>query len=127
MNRINRSVFDASAVLALLLDEPGADKLRDAQPTAVVCAVNAAEVIAKLVSRGMPLRETRSALDALHLEVVPFDAIGAAVSGQFVCKGISLGDRCFLAAASEAGSGWTSDRDLGDLAGNMAASLRFFR
>ena len=53
MNSANRTTFDASALLALLLDEPGADRLRERQPDAVISAVNIAEVLAKLVSRGV--------------------------------------------------------------------------
>jgi hypothetical protein len=64
----DRPVFDASAVLALMQGEPGADKLRELQPSAVVNAVNAAEVLAKLVNRGVPATEAQAAYDALHLE-----------------------------------------------------------
>ena len=78
-----RPVFDASAVLALMQGEPGTDKLRDLQPNAVVNAVNAAEVLAKLVSRGLPAAEAQAAYDALHLETTPFDpAMVAAQAGR---------------------------------------------
>ena len=56
-NNAHRPVFDASAVLALMQADPGADKLKDLQPDAVVNAVNAAEVVAKLVNRGVPAAE----------------------------------------------------------------------
>ena len=72
-NNANRPVFDASAVLALMQGEPGADKLRDLQPDAVVNAVNAAEVLAKLVNRGVPAAEAQAAYDALRAQV-PFIA-----------------------------------------------------
>jgi len=54
-------VFDASAVLALMQGEPGADKLKHLQQFAVVNAVNVAEVLAKLVSRGVPAAEAQAA------------------------------------------------------------------
>lgn len=60
--------------------EPGADKLRDLQPDAVVNAVNAAEVLAKLVSRGMPAGEAQAAYDALHLATTPFEPAMVAIS-----------------------------------------------
>ena len=107
--------------------EPGADKLKDLQPDAVVNAVNAAEVLAKLVSRGMPAAEAQAAYNALHLETTPFEPAMAAISARYVRKGVSLGDRCFLAAAHRHGSGWTSDRGLGALVGKSAARLNFFR
>jgi len=120
-------VFDASAVLALMQGEPGTDKLRDLQAAAVVNAVNAAEVLAKLVSRGMPLAEAEAAYDALHLETTPFEPALVAISARYVHKGVSLGDRCFLAATHWHGSGWTSDHDLGTVFGSAVPTLNFFR
>jgi PIN domain nuclease of toxin-antitoxin system len=93
----------------------------------VVNAVNAAEVLAKLVSRGVPAAEARAAYDALHVETAPFESAMAAISARYVRKGVSLGDRCFLAAAQGHGSGWTSDRELGALFGGRVPPLKFFR
>ncbi len=121
-----KPVFDATAVLALLQDEPGAEVLRKMQPEAIVNAVNIAEVLAKLVSRGMPAHEAQAAFDALHLDLAPFEPDMAGVSAHFVHKNVSLGDRCFLAAAQRYGSGWTSDRALSAFAGKVH-SLNFFR
>lgn len=126
-NRAGRPVFDASAVLALLQGETGEDKLRKLQKQAVVNAVNAAEVLAKLVNRGMPTREAQTAFDALHLETLSFEPAMAAVSANYVHKGVSLGDRCFLAAAHLHGPGWTSDHGLEALTGSLVPSLNFFR
>lgn len=126
-NKADRPVFDASAVLALMHGEPGADRLKDIQPDAVVNAVNAAEVLAKLVSRGMPAAEAQAAYEALHFETTPFEPAMAAISARYVRKGVSLGDRCFLAAAERHGAGWTSDRDLGTLFGGRVPALNFFR
>ena len=88
----NRPVFDASAVLALMQGEPAADKLRELLPDAVVNAVNAAEVLAKLVSRGMPAAEAQAAYDALHVETTPFEPAMVAISVHYVHKEVSLGD-----------------------------------
>ena len=123
----SKAVFDASAVLALMQDEPGADRLRALQSDAVVNSVNAAEVLAKLVTRGMPAGEARAAYDALHLGIMPFETSLAAISARYVHKGVSLGDRCFLAAVHENGEGWTSDRDLGEIFGHQISTLKFFR
>ena len=126
-NDPNRPVFDACAVLALMQGEPGADKLRYLQPDAVVNAVNAAEVLAKLVSRGMPAADALAAYHALHLETTPFEPAMVAVSARYVHRKVSLGDRCFLAAVHRHGSGWTSDHDLGALFGSRVPPLNFFR
>ncbi len=126
-NSADRPVFDASAVLALMQGEPGADKLKALQRDAVVNAVNAAEVLAKLVSRGLPPAEAQAAYDALHMETTPFEPALVAISARYVHKGVSLGDRCFLAAAHRHGSGWTSDHDLGALFEGRVPPLNFFR
>ena len=86
----NRPVFDASAVLALMQGEPAADKLRELLPDAVVNAVNAAEVLAKLVSRGMPVAEAQAAYDALHVETTPFEPAMVAISARYVHKSCLL-------------------------------------
>ena len=88
-------------------------------------SVNLAEVLSKLVRDGMPGSEAAAALRALHLEVVPFAAADAERSATYTVKGISLGDRCFLAAALQ-GEGWTSDRELAQFASG-APALRYFR
>ena len=123
----SRPVFDASAILALLQGETGADQLYRLQPDALISAVNVAEVLAKLVSRGMPAAEARAAFDALHLETLAFDLAMASLAVRFVGRNISLGDRCFLAAAHLHGVGWTSDRELAPLLGKAAPPLKFFR
>ena len=121
-----RPVFDATAVLALLQDEPDAEVLRKLLPEAIVSAVNVAEVLAKLVSRGMQVHEAQAVYGALHLDSVAFEPEMAAVSAHFVHKNVSLGDRCFLAAAQRYGSGWTSDHALSSLS-SRSVSLNFFR
>lgn len=110
-----------------MLGEPGAERLRALQPDAVVNAVNAAEVLAKLVSRGVPAADAQAAYDALHVETTPFDPALAAISARYVHKGVSLGGRCFLAEARRHGSGWTSDRELRVLLGSHVPPLKFFR
>jgi PIN domain nuclease of toxin-antitoxin system len=123
----DKEVFDASAILAILQEEAGSDKLLKFRAVALVCAVNAAEVLAKLVSRGMALREASAAFQALDLDVVPFTPHLAAISARYVKKGVSLGDRSFLATVYQHGRGWTSDRDLPKLLGNLTPRLGFFR
>ena len=127
MKNHKRPVLDASAVLALMQGETGSERLRKLLPEGLVGAVNEAEVVAKLVNHGMPAAEAQAAFDALHVEVTAFDADLAALSAQYVRKGISLGDRCFLASVFRYGRGYTSDRDLAKLLGKTAPDLEFFR
>ena len=127
MNRSVKHVLDATAVLALILDEPGAARLQGLIPEAVAGAVNVAEALAKLIGRGMLRQEALAAFDALHLEVVAFDPPDAAVSASYVRKGVSLGDRCFLATAHKWGTGWTSDRVLASIESAMPPRIEMFR
>ena len=53
-------------------------------------AVNAAEVLAKLVSRGMPAEGAQAAFDALHLQTTAFEPELALVAARHVCKGVLL-------------------------------------
>ena len=125
MRRKSRPVFDASATLALIQDEPGCQVLRALLPEAVMSSVNLAEVLSKLVRDGMAACEASAALRALHLEVVPFTSADAEHSVAYTAKGVSPGDRCFLATALQ-GEGWTSDRELAQFVSG-APTLRYFR
>ncbi len=51
---MDETAIDASALLALLNEEPGADVVAQALPGAVISAVNLSEVVAKLSQAGMP-------------------------------------------------------------------------
>lgn len=125
MKRKRRPVLDASAALAIIQDEPGSEALRQVLPEAVIGAVNAAEVLAKLIREGVPVRDAIAALRALHVPAVAFDPGDAERSARYVAKGVSLGDRCFLATALQ-GEGWTSDRELVRLV-HGPPPLRYFR
>ena len=100
-------VLDASAVLALLNDEPGAEVVAEALPEAVISAVNLSEVVAKLCGAGMPQKEILQALEPLGLEVAPFDDEQAYQAGFLNAStkgaGISLGDRACLSLAKTLG------------------------
>ncbi len=99
---MNRIVLDASAVLAILNDEPCSEKLTLGMlSNAVGSTVNLAEVHTKLVSRGGDADEAwEDALSAIQ-EVEPFTAEQARIAGELVAQtralGLSLGDRACLA------------------------------
>ena len=127
LNKAGRPVFDASAVIALLHRETGWERLQQLQAGAVVNAVNVSEVLAKLVNRGMPQAAAHAAFNALYLVVIPFEPAMAYESARFVGKGVSLGDRCFLASCMHE-SGWTSDHQLQEVSEKCGIPhLNFFR
>src|SRR5580658_6488138 len=97
-------VFDSSAVLAFLYDEPGAERVRPDLPDGVISAVNAAEVLAVLVRNGVPLDDALLALQKTRLKVHEFSLAGAlktaaVLSPEFRTRGLSLGDRACMATA----------------------------
>ena len=93
---MSRTVLDSSAVLASFYGEAGADAIDDILRESLISAVNAAEVISKLVERGMPADMARSTLIDTGIEIVPFDLDQAEVAGALRAKtkaqGLSLGD-----------------------------------
>jgi PIN domain nuclease of toxin-antitoxin system len=97
-------VFDASAILALLQQEPGAEKLTiEIRTSAVVSTVNLAEVQSKLVKmRNDPDKAWEAALSSIA-SVVPFTSEQARIAGDLITTtekyGLSLGDRSCLALA----------------------------
>ena len=67
-------VLDASAVLAVLNGEPGAEAVWECLPGAHLSAVNAAEVAAKLVDGGLDAERAGQSLERLGARVVSFEA-----------------------------------------------------
>lgn len=66
-------VFDSSAVLAIAFGEHGADRAADALGDGVLSAVNASEVVARLVERGASDEDARESLRGFGLAIRPFD------------------------------------------------------
>jgi len=94
-------VLDASALLALLNEEAGKERVALAVGDCAISAVNYCEVIGKLIDAGVSDDVARDAVDLLDVEVVSFDedlAFRAASIKPSTRKlGLSLGDRCCLA------------------------------
>jgi ribonuclease VapC len=101
---MNDCVFDASAILAILQHERGAETLTDEiRRNAVVSTVNLTEVQAKLVKKGHDPEEAwEDALSMMTL-VEPFTLEHARIAGDLITMtekyGLSLGDRSCLALA----------------------------
>ncbi len=123
-------VIDASALLALLNAEPGADIVAEALPGGVISAVNLSEVVAKLCEAGMPENAIHQALQPLGLEIVPFDEEQAYQAGLLRAAtqdmGVSLGDRACLSLAKMLGVvAITTDRMWAGL--SVGATIRVIR
>lgn len=101
---MNRIVLDSSALLAILHQEPGAEVFTqqfDLLESAVMSAVNVAEVYGKLVVRGIGSVEAWEAAIAPIPEIMDFDTEQAKIAGGLLPQvrrlGLSLGDRACLA------------------------------
>jgi len=97
-------VLDASALLALLGREAGAERVaRALADRPHMSAVSVAEVATKLADRGVGSDLIRETIEALELEIVAFDADAALASAELrratVAQGLSLGDRACLGLA----------------------------
>jgi ribonuclease VapC len=123
---LTEAVIDASAFLAYLYGEPGADRVEDALARgARISAVNWSEVLGKAADAGERVeRDLRKLLDEQGvgqlLEVVPFgrdDAERAAALRRATRQhGLSLGDRACLALGWRLGAPvLTADRAWLDL------------
>lgn len=101
------AVIDASALLALLQDEPGGGRVAEVLPDAVISAVNIAEVVTKLCDKGFQPDQARETLEMLSLNIIDFDLPQAVAVGALRrttrAFGLSLGDRACLALAARSG------------------------
>ena len=101
-------VLDSSALLAAILDEPGAEVVREhLRDGASISAVNLCEVVSKLARDGYSEDQISSTLTTFHFSVVGLGEETAFNAGLLVRQtsslGLSMGDRCCLALADELG------------------------
>lgn len=100
-------VLDASAILAFVQDEAGADVVESALNTATCCgAANWSEVAQKVLGSGRDWDLVRALLLSYELAIEPVSA----EDGEWAARrwrpgqGLSLGDRLCLALAHRSGA-----------------------
>ncbi len=111
----NEVVLDASAVLAVLKREPGAERVRAVLDRAAIGAVNAAEVQSKLVDLGLSRDAAEARIRFLGCPILAFSEDQAIEAGSMIAQtrrlGLSLGDRACLALAIDRKAAvYTTDR-----------------
>ncbi len=122
-------VLDASAVLSILLAEPGHDRVSQMVDRSRIHAVNLAEVIGRLVRSGMPADRAVATLRGLYLEVDEEFGIAQAercgtLLGTRRDLGLSMGDcLCLTVAACLGAVAVTADRRWKELDGARLGSL----
>jgi len=94
------SVFDSSALIAILRDEPGASKAREHLGGRAHCsAANWSEVAQKMAHYGVSWPVAREALLSRGIEIEPVTAADAEVAAALwvAGAGLSLADRLCIA------------------------------
>lgn len=127
-------VLDASAVLAWILREPGAERVTALmlQGNCLISSINAAEVVARLADKGRPEAALREVIGHIGARLVPFDAAQATESGLLRPRtrhlGLSLGDRaCLALALTQGASVITADRPWLELAKPLGLAIESIR
>ena len=118
-------VLDASALLSIVLDESGHERVDRILDRSRIHAVNLAEVVGRLVRSGMPAERAAATLRELHLDVEEeFGARQAEFCGGLLGTrrdpGLSLGDGVCLTIAAWLGAvAVTADRRWQELDGTV--------
>ena len=104
---MTEAVLDASALLAFLRNEPGAETVAAVLTRSCISAVNLAETISKMVEYGKPLDDVGYQIERLRIAVIPFDAEQAKLVASLWkvtrVAGLSLGDRACLSLGLKKG------------------------
>ena len=101
---MSKAALDASAILAYLFNERGAERLTpEILADALVSTVNLAEVQTKLVKLGRSAEDAWIDAHSLGTLAVPYTSEHARIAGDLITQtekyGLSLGDRSCLALA----------------------------
>ncbi len=126
-------VLDASALLACIQHEPGAEVVTRALVAgAAMSSLNLSEVVARLSDGGMSAEAIREALRSFEFEIVPFEEDAAFASGLLRpstrSAGLSLGDRACIDLALRSGLPvLTTDRVWSTIAGPLNLDVEVIR
>lgn len=112
---MNNYVLDASALLALLQQEPGAEVVAVVLQDALISTVNWSEVLQKSISQRINTEEMQSEIEALGVNIIPLSVLQANLAAQLWQEtkflGLSLGDRaCLALAADQKATALTADK-----------------
>jgi ribonuclease VapC len=123
-------VLDASALLALILNEPGQDIVRSRTREACMSSVNATEVLTRCLEKGIPVSEAEALLWGERIDIIDFDLSFARIAAELRAAtksfGFSLADRaCIALALHRKATILTADRIWGKL--DLGCSVTLIR
>jgi len=126
------AVLDGSALLAMLREEPGGERVRSVLRDSAMTTINFGEVVGFYARRGASEPEIRRLLHPLPIERIAFDEELAYVVGLMLPKassaGLSLGDRACLGLAERLGvKALTADRSWSRIARAVGVEVDVIR
>ena len=96
-------ILDSSALLAVTMGEPGADKVLEIIDRAAISTVNLLEAFTKLIQKGIPAERVQRRLESFALPMIHWTEEDVWKSADLIPlawkHGLSLGDRICLATA----------------------------
>ena len=124
------AVFDASALLAVALDEPGGDVVQDSLNNGFISALISCEVQTRLIGNGMPADAAQLTMEQFELSIMPFEPAdasqAAALYPQTSSRRLSLADRaCLVLARRLRQPVYTADRSWATL--DLGLDIRLIR
>lgn len=125
-------VIDAAALMALMLDERGADIVANVVRGSLISVVNVSESCSRGVERGARVEDILGIIRGYEVEIVAFGLEQALETASLReptrHAGSSLGDRACLALARlRTASLYTADTRMGSLAGHLGIDIRLIR
>ena len=116
MTNYRKIILDASAFIALISQEPGAQVIESVMDNSIMSALNASEVVKFLIDKkGYLIDEAKGILNQLIGEIIPFTAEQAYHAAELYLAnkeyGLSLADRACLALSLVTGAPiYTADK-----------------
>jgi ribonuclease VapC len=125
-------ILDSSAVLALLKNEKGADQVEAELGNAAISTANVAEVYGCASTFSISLNAIDLLIASHGLQVIPLSLEHAKCAGAMIeitsFAGLSLGDRCCLALATDMMHPvMTADRAWSKIADLLNLEIRLIR
>lgn len=108
-------VFDSSAILAVILNEPGNQNVTSILAGGLLSTVNLAEVHTRLLQVGAAPDHAWNRIFSFHCKVCFFSDVQARIAAELIAVtkpfGLSLGDRaCLALALDRKATVYTTDR-----------------